>query len=95
MEHRDDHGGQWLLRLGARLVAGGPATVKPGESPLFYVIPAEADKPPPGTVPLYEFRDQSGRGRYYSPVEEPRPGFKRVARPLGRVWKNPSRLRIW
>lgn len=38
---------------------------------------------------------QAGPELYYSPVEDPRPGFQRTDRPVGLVWRNPSRLRIW
>jgi hypothetical protein len=94
VDRSDEHGGQVLLALDS---AGGvgPGKVKPGESPLFFVLSTQAAMPPPGTVLLHEFRERSGKGRYYSTVEGPRPGFERTSRPLGRVWKNPSRLRIW
>ncbi len=76
-------------------MAAHPQGGKPDESPLFFVIPADQEKPPAGTASLYEFRQETGPGRYYSPVEDPRPGFRRSSKPLGRVWKNPSRLTIW
>jgi hypothetical protein len=92
VERRGEPGGQVLLAAGdARAIEGS----KPDETPLFYVIPADVEKPFAGTAPLYEFRQEAGRGRYYSPVEDPRPGYRRSPRPLGRVWKNPSRLTIW
>jgi hypothetical protein len=67
----------------------GAIAAKP---PLFYVVPAKANNPPPGTVPLYEFRQTSGPKRYYSVAEDPRPGYERVPEPIGRVWKNPGRV---
>jgi len=90
---RGEPGGQLLVAAAtdARALAGG----KPEETPLFFVIPADIEKPPAGTAPLYEFRQEAGPGRYYSPVGEPRPGYRRSSKPLGRVWKNPSRLTIW
>ena len=41
------------------------------------------------------FRKLAGRGVYYSPIAEPRTGFQRSDRPVGLVWRNPSRLVIW
>jgi hypothetical protein len=74
------------------LVAGA---VSRDDQPLFHVLPADAGKPPPGTVLLHEFRLEAGPARYYSVVEEPRPGYRRAGKPLGRVWQNPSRLKVW
>jgi hypothetical protein len=94
VEQRDGTAGQRLL-TSKKTGSGAGSTVERGESPLFYVIPADTGKPPAGTVPLFEFRQQAGPGCYYSAVEEPRPGFQRSDRPVGLVWRNPSRLRIW
>lgn len=94
VERRDEPGVQTLAR-GKPSGVKGAAKSNPDEQAMFYVMPAETDKAPPGTLPLYEFRERSGTERYYSPREEPRPGFERTDRPLGLVWKNPSALRIW
>jgi hypothetical protein len=94
LERNDDHGLRVLFSPDSA-DEGASRKVKPGESPLFYVIPEGDLKPHPETVPLYEFREQEGGRRYYSTTEEPQPGFQRAPRPLGRVWKNPSRLKIW
>lgn len=96
VEDRDDRGGQTLRALKAAGQDGGDADkARAGESPLFYVISPDSAEPPPETALLYEFRDRSGTKRYYSIAEQARPGFERAAPPLGRVWKNPCRLRIW
>ncbi|QEH32737.1 hypothetical protein OJF2_12160 [Aquisphaera giovannonii] len=81
-EGKDERGGQTLT--------AGPGD---GGPPLFYAISAEAEKPPAGTRPLYEFRERAGAGRYYSIEETPRAGYRREPRPLGRVWENPGRPR--
>jgi len=94
VEHRDENTGEWLLTSNSTGRAAG-STVENGQSPLLYVIPADAGKPRSGTVPLFAFRQQAGPGLYYSSIEDPRAGFQRSDRPVGLVWRNPSRLRIW
>ncbi|HMF37399.1 MAG TPA: hypothetical protein VKF17_12195 [Isosphaeraceae bacterium] len=94
IEHRDEKTGQWLLTSSSTGSDVG-STVERGQSPLLYVIPADAGKPSAGTVPLFEFRQQAGPGVYYLPIEDPRAGFQRSDRPVGLVWRNPSGLRIW
>jgi hypothetical protein len=94
IEHRDEKTGQWLL-TSSSTGSGAGSTVERGQSPLLYVIPADAGKPSAGTVPLFEFRQQAGPGVYYLPIEDPRAGFQRSDRPVGLVWRNPSGLRIW
>ena len=92
-QHKDENTGQWLLSS----KSAGPARVdgrRWAVSALLYA-PADVGKPPAGTVPLFAFHQQAGSGEYYSLVEDPRPGFKRRDRPVGLVWRNPSRLRIW
>ena len=80
---------------GVQVLVAGPAGAGRDQAPVFHVLPAEVDKPPPGTVPLHEFRHETGPERYYSVVEQPRPGYRRAGKPLGLVWKNPSRLKLW
>jgi len=94
VEHRDENSGEWLL-TSKSTGSGAGSTVENGQSPLLYVIPADAGKPPAGTVPLLAFRQQAGPGVYYSPIADPKTGFQRSDRPVGLVWSNPSRLRIW
>jgi hypothetical protein len=80
---------------GSRILVAGPAGAGRDDEPLFHVLPADDKSPPPGTVLLREYVRQDGPGRYYSVVEQARPGYRRAAEPLGRVWKNPSRLKVW
>jgi hypothetical protein len=94
VEHRDENTGEWLL-TSKSTGSGAGSTVENGQSPLLYVIPADAGKPPTGTVSLCAFRQQAGSGVYYSPIADPRAGLQRSDRPVGLVWRNPSRLRIW
>ena len=94
IEKTDEKNGEWLLTAKST-GRGAGSTVENGESPLLYVIPADAVKPPAGTAPLFVFRQLAGRGVYYSPIAEPRTGFQRSDRPVGLVWRNPSRLVIW
>ena len=93
-QHKDENTGQWLLSSKSAGPGAG-STVESGQSPLFCMLHADVGKPPAGTVPLFAFHQQAGSGEYYSLVEDPRPGFKRRDRPVGLVWRNPSRLRIW
>jgi hypothetical protein len=91
-EGKDERGEQTLAaRPGAATVPTDG--VKEGSPPLFFVVPADTAKPPAGTRLLFEFREESGPARYYSIDEEPRPGYRREPRPLGRVWENPGRPR--
>jgi len=94
IEHRDEKTGEWLL-TSKSTGRGAGSKVENGQSPLMYVIPADAETPPAGTVPLFAFRQQAGPGVYYSPIADPRAGFQRSDRPVGLVWINPSCLRIW
>jgi hypothetical protein len=97
IERRDERGEQELITLPVGQSATAPAPERDGTTPIFYAVAAAEENPPAGTVPLYEFRNGGGLKprRYYSVVEEPRPGYQRSAGPLGRVWGNPSRLRMW
>ncbi len=94
IEHKDENTGEWLLTAKST-GSGAGSTVENGQSPLLYVIPADAGKPPAGSVPLFAFRQHAGPGVYYSTNADPRAGFQRSDRPVGLVWRNPSRLGIW
>jgi hypothetical protein len=61
--------------------------------PVFYALPGNAAKPPPATVPLYEFTHQDNTKRTYSTsVSPPTPNHRRADRPLCLVWKHPTRM---
>ncbi len=63
--------------------------------PLFYALPADAEKPLATTIPLYEFVSTDGKRRIYS--TDPKwsaPEFRRQEKPLCRVWQNPLRVVI-
>jgi hypothetical protein len=93
-QHRDEKNRQWLL-TSKWTGHGAESKVEGGLAPLFFVILADAGKPPAGTIPLFAFHEQSGPRVYYSPVEDARPGFTRRERPVGLIWKNPGRLATW
>jgi hypothetical protein len=93
-ESRDGNGDQRLIVAGGADNSKSAGSAIEADPPLFYVVSAKADKPPPGTVFLYEFRQTTGPSRYYSVVSNPRPGYERAAEPIGRVWKNPGRASI-
>jgi hypothetical protein len=62
---------------------------------VFYILPTGIEKSPPGTVPLYEFRNQGGAGIYLGTDEQAAiPGYRKNPKPVGRVWTNPSRLKM-
>ncbi len=61
---------------------------------LFYALPATAkadEKPSPAVVPLYEY-ERDGKRFYSTDASGSGPGIVRVATPLCRVWRNPSRV---
>jgi hypothetical protein len=82
----------WSLRVDA----GGAAAQPPGSQPLFFILPADLRESTAATVPLYEYRSEGTGRRVYS-TEGPVPNARGRPRPkiLGRVWRNPSRLRTW
>ncbi|HKD35878.1 MAG TPA: hypothetical protein VKB78_03730, partial [Pirellulales bacterium] len=58
--------------------------------PIFYTLPADDSRHPPNTSPFYEFISTDGSQRTYSTdANWSKPGFKRVEKPLCRVWRNP------
>ena len=61
-----------------------------GTPPLFYglpPVPVAGEKPSPGVVPLYEYRDARTNALRYSTEMDP---AGPPARPVCRVWRNPS-----
>jgi hypothetical protein len=80
---------------GSQSLVAGPAGAESGGDPLFYVLPAGDSNSPCGTVLLHEYVRESGPGPYYSVVQQARAGYRRGEKPLGRVWKKPSRLKLW
>jgi hypothetical protein len=87
-EQEDPQGGQ-TLRIGT-----GKASVQDaGPRPLFFILPAQNSEPGVGTVPLYEYQEGNQERRLYS-VQRPG-GAARNVKVLGRVWRNPARLRLW
>jgi hypothetical protein len=79
------------LRVGAEVRTGDGT----GPHPLFYLLPAAIRDNTAATMPLYEYQADGGR-RIYSlegPTALRRPGG--APRALGRVWRNPMRLRLW
>jgi hypothetical protein len=67
----------------------GPAAGKT----LFHALPANQAKPPATTIPLYAFIHSDGKKRAYSTDEKwTAPGYRRLEKPLCRVWRNPMRV---
>jgi hypothetical protein len=89
---RDDPRDGWSLRVGA---AGG-ISQSSGPQPVFFVLPSDIRDATSATVPLYEYR-QEGTGRRIYSTEVPSPNARAGPRPriLGRVWRNPTRVRLW
>src|SRR5207244_290500 len=59
-ESRDGNGDHSLMVTAGAANPQSATGATGAELPLFYLVPAKADKPPPGTVLLYEFRQRSG-----------------------------------
>jgi hypothetical protein len=76
---------------GTLVVGKAPTPAAPvGQEPLFYALPADAAKPPATTVALEEWVGSQGNDRVYVPDSDPAPkGFRRAAKPLCRVWRDP------
>lgn len=63
---------------------------KAGAKPVFCALPADTEKPPATTTPLYEFvRASDGMRAYTTDGSWSMEGFRRSERPLCLVWKNP------
>jgi hypothetical protein len=61
------------------------------EEVLFHALPADAEKPPSETTPLYEYRPKGGGRRAYSTDPDlALPGYERQEKPLCRVWRVPA-----
>jgi hypothetical protein len=60
----------------------------------FYALPADAEKPPVTTMPLYEWvRESDGTRAYSTASEAGPPGYRRRSpEPVCRVWKQPCRV---
>ena len=64
-------------------------------SPAFYALPADTEKPPATTTPLYEFVGDGGKKRAYTTDSNwSMAGYSRSERPLCLVWKNPMTISI-
>jgi len=60
---------------------------------VFHALPAELEKPPATAVPLHEFVDDTtGRRAYSTDLDWAQPGFRRSAKPICLVWRNPVRV---
>jgi len=59
-------------------------------------LPADVKDYIAATVPLHEYQDEGSGGRFYS-VDAPSPTGRARWRSkvLGRVWRNPARVRLW
>ena len=63
---------------------------------LFFIFPADVKDYTSATVPLYEYQEEGGNGRIYSVDARSPTGRSRWrSKVLGRVWRNPARLRLW
>jgi hypothetical protein len=89
---RDDSTDGWSLRV----AAAGQPTQDTGPQPLFFILPADVKDYTSATVPLYEYR-ADGTGRRTYSIEGPTPNARAAPKPriLGRVWRNPSHVRLW
>jgi hypothetical protein len=74
---------------GDRLVVGKGE--KAESEPLFYALPADVEKPPANTVPLYTLVSRDGKNKGYSIDEKAPPGYERSRKPICLVWDNPAR----
>jgi hypothetical protein len=84
-----DSQGRQTFRVGT----DHPSEKTPGTRPLFFVLPAKGQEPGAALVALYEYQDGTDERRLYS-VRRPG-GAARNVKVLGRVWRNPARLRLW
>jgi len=90
-ESYDAKNGQ-LLRVGT----GDRSPENAGARPLFFILPADVKDYTAATVPLYEFQEEGGNGRFYSvDARSPNVRSRWRSKVLGRVWRNPARLLLW
>jgi hypothetical protein len=90
-ESYDSKNGQ-NLRIGS----GDRSPIGSSVRPLFYLLPADVKDYTAATIPFYEYQEEGGNGRFYSVDSRSPPGRERYrSRILGRVWRNPARLRLW
>jgi hypothetical protein len=89
-EHRDAEGRQTLRVGNAPRSADGTAP-----EPMFYILPDDPVRPDPTMIRLYEYSAENGGHTYsvHPPGSAGRPAS--AVRVLGRVWRNPGRLRPW
>jgi hypothetical protein len=63
---------------------------------MFFLLPADVKDYTASTVPLLEYQEEGGSGRYYAvDARSPAERSRWRSRVLGRVWRNPARLRLW
>ena len=88
---RETPGGRTVLEVAPSAKAAGAGQT----NLLFYALPADRESFPPTTTLLYEFVDEATQRRIYATSDETLPdGYRREAKPLCRVWKNPFRVKI-
>lgn len=79
--------------LGGRSLEAVPLGQKREAKPNFYALSATAKEPPPGTVPLYEYRSQrDGDSVYSTEAKRELAGYRFLEHPVCRVWQNPSNV---
>ncbi len=83
-----------------QVLRAGQLAQKPegsGARPLFYVLPADIKDNTGATTPLYEYQEKEGAGRFFYTVDTPAAATRArfTAKALGRVWRNPTRRRLW
>ncbi len=72
------------------------AAPSPADRVVFYALRDDESKPPPNTVPLYEFVSQDGKQFDYSTDRDwQKPQFHRADKPVCRVWMNPLPAIDW
>ena len=84
MLRRKTADGGFVLRSSTSAEAGEK------DATVFHALPADTKEPPATTVPLYEWvSENGGPAQYAIDPGEPRPGYRRSAEPVCRVWRNP------
>jgi hypothetical protein len=92
-EDFDAKNGQ-TLRVGSA-TATRPADTS-GTDPLFFLLPADLKDYTAATVPLHEYQQEGASDRIYSvDARSPAERSRWRSKVLGRVWRNPSRQRLW